>query len=188
MRLTRRVPLKEQEQLYLPEHLSFSGVRVTRSLVSCVHFVDRFVCPFSFDHCVSSIYGFGYRFGIFKLFLIVRFLLLIDLAAHDLFHCYWWEICVHYNPLFLHLCRSQEEFEDTKDTRTPLKPGVNSGAPEGWVDVCLPLPIIWEMIIVFIWRRKKIQLCVNSTASCWGFFRVFKRGNHSYVQPTIAGC
>jgi hypothetical protein len=39
-------------------HLSFSGVRVTRSLVSCVHFVDRFVCPFSFDHCVSSIYGF----------------------------------------------------------------------------------------------------------------------------------
>jgi hypothetical protein len=58
MRLTRRVPLKEQEQLSLPEHLSFSGVRVTRSLVSCVHFVDRFVCPFSFDHCVSSIYGF----------------------------------------------------------------------------------------------------------------------------------
>ena len=53
MRLTRRVPLKEQEQLSLPEHLSFSGVRVTRSLVSFVHFVDRFVCPFSFDHCVS---------------------------------------------------------------------------------------------------------------------------------------
>jgi hypothetical protein len=41
----------------------FSGVRVTRSLVLCVGFVDRCLsfCPFSFDHCVvcsSSIYGF----------------------------------------------------------------------------------------------------------------------------------
>ena len=39
------------------------GVRVTRSLVLCVCFVDRclFFCPFSFDHCVvcsSSIYWF----------------------------------------------------------------------------------------------------------------------------------
>jgi hypothetical protein len=50
-RLTRRVPLVEQELLILPEHLSsppvFSGVRVTRSLVLCVRFVDRclFFCP-----------------------------------------------------------------------------------------------------------------------------------------------
>jgi len=40
----------------------FSGVRVTRSLVLCVCFVDRCVsfCTFSFGHCVvcSSIYGF----------------------------------------------------------------------------------------------------------------------------------
>ena len=39
-RLTRQVPLVEQELLTLPEHLSsppaFSGVRVTRSLVLCV--------------------------------------------------------------------------------------------------------------------------------------------------------
>ena len=50
----------------LPEYLSsppvFSGVRVTRSLVLCVCFVDRCLsfCPFSFGHCVicSSIYGF----------------------------------------------------------------------------------------------------------------------------------
>jgi hypothetical protein len=51
----------------LPEHLSsplvFSGVRVTRSLVLCVCFVDRClsICTFSFGHCVvcsSSIYIF----------------------------------------------------------------------------------------------------------------------------------
>ena len=44
-RLKRRVPLVEQERLTLPEHLSlppvFSGVRVTRSLVLYVCFVDR---------------------------------------------------------------------------------------------------------------------------------------------------
>jgi hypothetical protein len=43
--LTRRVPLMEQERLTLLEHLSwppvFSGIRVTRSLVLCVFFVDR---------------------------------------------------------------------------------------------------------------------------------------------------
>ena len=65
-RLTRRVPLVEQELLTLPEHLSsppvFGGVRVTRSLVLYVCFVDRCLsfCTFSFDHCVVclSIYGF----------------------------------------------------------------------------------------------------------------------------------
>jgi hypothetical protein len=66
-RLTRRVPLVEQKLLTLPEHLSspsvFSGVRVTRSLVLYVCFVDRCFsfCTFSFGHCVvcsSSIYGF----------------------------------------------------------------------------------------------------------------------------------
>jgi hypothetical protein len=71
-RLTRRVPL-----LTLPDHLSsppvFSVVRVTRSLVLCVCFVDRCLslCTFSFDHCVvcsSSIYDSDYPFGIFELF------------------------------------------------------------------------------------------------------------------------
>jgi hypothetical protein len=66
-RLTRGVPLEEQELLTLPEHMSsppvFSGVRVTRSLVLYVCFVDRCLsfCTFSFGHCVvcsSSIYGF----------------------------------------------------------------------------------------------------------------------------------
>ena len=53
-RLTQQVPLVEQELLTLPEHLSsppvFSGVRVTRSLVLYVCFVDRCLsfCTFSF--------------------------------------------------------------------------------------------------------------------------------------------
>jgi len=53
-RLTRRVPLVEQELLTLPEHLSsppvVNGVRVTRSLVLCVCFVDRCLsfCTFVF--------------------------------------------------------------------------------------------------------------------------------------------
>jgi hypothetical protein len=61
------VSLVEQELLTLPENLSlppvFSGVRVTRSLVLYVCFVDRCLsfCIFSFGHCVvcsSSICGF----------------------------------------------------------------------------------------------------------------------------------
>ena len=66
-RLTRSVSLVEQELLTLPEHPSsppvFSRVRVTRSLVLYVCFVDRCLsfCTFTFGHCVvcsSSIYGF----------------------------------------------------------------------------------------------------------------------------------
>ena len=66
-RLARRVPLVEQKLLTLPMHMSsppvFSEVRVTRLLVLCVSFVDRYLscCPFSFGHCVvcpSSSYGF----------------------------------------------------------------------------------------------------------------------------------
>ena len=57
-RLTPRVPLVEQELITLPDHLSsspgFSGVRVTRSLILCVCFVDRFLSfrTFSFSFCV----------------------------------------------------------------------------------------------------------------------------------------
>ena len=57
-RLTRQVPLVEQELLTLLDHMSsppvFSGVRVARSLVLCVCFVDRCLsfCPFSLGHCV----------------------------------------------------------------------------------------------------------------------------------------
>jgi hypothetical protein len=65
-RLKPLVPQVEKELSTLPENLSspliFSGVRVTRSLVLCVCFVDRCLsfCPFSFIYCVvcPSIYGF----------------------------------------------------------------------------------------------------------------------------------
>ena len=76
-RLRRRVPLVEQELLTLPEHLSsspiLSGIRVTRSLVLCVCFLNNCVsfCPFSLGHrvvCPFSIYDSDYPFGIFKLF------------------------------------------------------------------------------------------------------------------------
>ena len=65
--LARRASLVGHELLTLPEQLSsppvISGVRVTRSLVLYVCFVDRCLsfCTFSFVHCVfcsSSIYGF----------------------------------------------------------------------------------------------------------------------------------
>ena len=61
----QRVPLMGQKLLTLPEHLSsypiFTGVRVPRSLVLYVCFVDCCLsfCSFSFDHCVvcsSAIY------------------------------------------------------------------------------------------------------------------------------------
>ena len=61
-RLTRQVPLVEQERLTLPEHLSsvFSGVRVTRYLVLYVCFVDRCLSSCTYGHCVvcSLIYRF----------------------------------------------------------------------------------------------------------------------------------
>ena len=54
-RLTRRVPLVKQELLTLPEHMNwilvFSGVRVNRSLVVCVSFVDRCLSFFFWPLC-----------------------------------------------------------------------------------------------------------------------------------------
>jgi hypothetical protein len=79
-RLTRQVPLVEQELLILPKQLSsppvFSGVRVTRSLVLCVCFVD---CCLSFVLFLLAIVLYvllrytdsSYPFGIFKLFLYI---------------------------------------------------------------------------------------------------------------------
>jgi hypothetical protein len=74
--LNTKLKIEQQKLHTLPEHLSspsfFSGVRVTRSLVLCVCFVDRCLsfCTFSFGNCVvcsSSIYGCNYPFDIFKL-------------------------------------------------------------------------------------------------------------------------
>jgi hypothetical protein len=80
-RFTRRVPLVDQELPTIPEHLSslpvFSGVRVTRSLVLCVCFVD---CCLSFCTFVLFLLAIvlsdplrytdsDYPFRFFKLFL-----------------------------------------------------------------------------------------------------------------------
>ena len=78
-RLTRRMPLVEQE--LLPEHRSlssvFSGVRVTRSLVLYVCFVDPCLsfCTFFLAIVLSILLrytDFDCPFGIFKPFLRTR--------------------------------------------------------------------------------------------------------------------
>jgi hypothetical protein len=59
-RLTRQVPLVENEVLTLPVHPSsppvFGGVRVTRSLVLCVRFEDQCLSfsTFSFGQALNS--------------------------------------------------------------------------------------------------------------------------------------
>ena len=80
--------LVKQELLTIPKHLRsplvFSSVRVTRSLVLYVCFVDRCLsfCTFSFGHCVvcSSIYGFWLPLWYlqFKLF----FLILVNILPY----------------------------------------------------------------------------------------------------------
>ena len=79
-RLARRVPLVEKELPALPEHLSsplvFNGIRVTRSLVLYVCFVDRCLssCTFFLLTIVLSVLRYtdsDYSFGIFKLFLYI---------------------------------------------------------------------------------------------------------------------
>ena len=78
-RLTGRVPIEEQELPTLPVHMSlppiFSGVRVTRSLVLCVCFVDRCLSLFVLFllAVVLSVLLFtdsAYQIGIFKFFLV----------------------------------------------------------------------------------------------------------------------
>jgi hypothetical protein len=69
-RVTRQVPLVEQELLTIPEHLSsllvFSGVRVTRSLVLYVCFVDRCLsfCTFLLVIVIRKIF---YKIFLFEL-------------------------------------------------------------------------------------------------------------------------
>jgi hypothetical protein len=98
-RLTRRVPLVEQELLTLPEHLSsppvFTGVCVTRSLVLYVCFVDRCLsfCTFSFDHCVvcSSLI---YRFWLPLWYLLVIVLsVLLWYTDSDYPFGIFWSLC-----------------------------------------------------------------------------------------------
>ena len=125
--LTRRVPLVEQEMPTLPENLSsppvFSGVRVTPSLVLYVCFVDRCLsfCTFSFGYCVvcSSIYG-------------------IRKSKKDR---------QHNGQINKDKQRSTKHTHINKDrvTRTPLKPGVNSGAPE---ELTVPAPLVTPVVLI----------------------------------------
>ena len=67
----------------------FSGVRVTRSLVLYVCFVDRCLsfCTFSFGHCVfcsSSIYVSDCPFGVFKLLFDY-----FEIEITNFIHCIW---------------------------------------------------------------------------------------------------
>ena len=89
-RLARRVPLVEQGLLIFPEQLSsppvFSGVRVTRSLVLCVCFVDRCLsfCTIFVAIVFSVLPRYtdsDYTFGIFKLSHIFA-----EIFAWSIFH------------------------------------------------------------------------------------------------------
>jgi len=100
-RLTRRVSLVEQELPIHPEHLSsspvFSGVRVTRSLVLYVCFVDRCLsfCTFSFIHCVCSfsIYGLWLPLWYLQTLLVLLTIVLyvrLPLTTYDCRPCLWY--------------------------------------------------------------------------------------------------
>ena len=108
------MPLVEQELPTLPEHPSspqvFSGVRVNRSLVLCVCFVDRCLsfCPFSFGHsvvCPSSIYGFWLPFYIFKHFLLKLIKNTIRVMFIFALWVYWYVLCSCTGGGTLHICR-----------------------------------------------------------------------------------
>jgi hypothetical protein len=101
-RLTRRVSPVEQELHTLPEHMSsppiFSGVRVTKSLVLYVCFLDR-ICPFVLFLLANVLSvllwytdsDYRFKFGIFKLYLLwFKFLFISE-----------WLFCL---PLKLYWC------------------------------------------------------------------------------------
>jgi hypothetical protein len=79
-RVTRRVPLVEQELPTLPEHMNsppvFSGIRVTRALTLCVMFCRSLFVLFLLAIVLSVLLWFtdsNYSFGIFKLFLAFQY-------------------------------------------------------------------------------------------------------------------
>jgi hypothetical protein len=99
------MPLVEQERLTLPEHMSsprvVSGVRVSRSLVLCVCFVNRclFFCPFSWAIVLSvllRITDSDYHIGIFKFFLF-QYVYKNNLFLYDLLKMSCWAIFVGFS-------------------------------------------------------------------------------------------
>jgi hypothetical protein len=90
----------EQELSTFPENLSsppvFSGVRVTRSIVLCVCFVDRCLCfcPFSFGHCIvcpSSMCGFW--LPLWYLQTLLYFMCMFCISLFVLLHFFFWPLC-----------------------------------------------------------------------------------------------
>ena len=91
LRVSFPMLLVEHELFTLPDHLNlhpvFSEVRVTRSLVLCLCFVDRCLsfCTLSVDHCVvcsSSIYGFWLPLWYFQTLLVrVSGLSILDIVS-----------------------------------------------------------------------------------------------------------
>ena len=81
--VTRRVPLVEQELLTLPEHLSsppfFSGVRVTRSLVLYVWFVDRCLSFFFWPLCCLFF---------FDIWILIAPLVSLNSSSTQVYICY----------------------------------------------------------------------------------------------------
>ena len=99
-RLTRRVPLVEQELLTLPGHVSsrpvFSGLLVTPCILLCVCFVDRCLFFLSFFFWSSCCL---FPFGIFTLFLrLVIYMFLYSATErcyHLLYICLIWLIVLN---------------------------------------------------------------------------------------------
>ena len=100
-RLTRRLPLVEQELLTLPEQLIsppvFSGVRVIRSLVLYVCFVDRclsFCTYYLYYICSSSIYGFWLPLWYLQTLLGFR------VAQSLVFRVVFYRYCLSFYPVY----------------------------------------------------------------------------------------
>ena len=101
---------------------SFSGVRVIRSLVLCVCFLDRCLsfCPFSFVHCVvcsSSIYRFwvssiSSSFGYCLVPLFFNYVAFLSLDHERTWYSYWFSLTLLYMIIkFQHIdIFSQYEF------------------------------------------------------------------------------
>ena len=110
-----KVPPVEQKLLTLPEHLSsplvFSVVRVNRSLVLCVCFVDRCFSFFFWPLCVcpSSIYGFWlpvwYLQTLLNIKTVNKTIILCDLNVPTHFYIGWASIN-RFNPATI-MCLSQ---------------------------------------------------------------------------------
>jgi hypothetical protein len=108
-RVTRRLPLVEQELLTLPGHLSstsaFNEVRITRSLVFrrmymfCRSLFLSF-CPFSFGHCVVCSSIFWFWLPLWYLFAIVLSVLRFSDSDYP-FGIFWPLSCLFFDFLIL---------------------------------------------------------------------------------------